>query len=138
MGQLTATTRLTQTHGGPLALSQWAIMDTGATTITLHYCNSHLDSGGNGAILGRLYYNSSPTLSGATEQGAQTIAFDCINTCIDFPFVTTGIPPGSYVVGTMGSNTPGNTNSVDLTLFDDITYCSYGTRAQSQYSRYVN
>jgi hypothetical protein len=127
MGQITATTRLTQTHGGPLALSPFALLDPTATTITLHYCDSHLDSGGNGAILGRLYYNSTATLSGATQQGAQTTAFDCIGTCIDFAFSTAGIPSGSYIVGTMGSNTPGNTNSVDLTLYDDAApFCQYG------------
>jgi len=137
MGQITATTRLTQTHGGPPALSDWGILDPAAASVTLHFANSHLDAGTNGAMVARLYYNSVATFSGATEQGAQTTPFDCIGTTIDFVFSTSGIPPGSLVVGFMGSNTPGNTNSVDLTLFDDLAYCAYGTRVQSQYGNIV-
>jgi hypothetical protein len=88
-------------------------------------------------MVARLYYNSVASFSGATQQGSQTAAFDCIGTSIDFVFSTTGIPPGSLVVGFMGSNTPGNTNSVDLTLFDDLAYCAYGTRVKSQFSGLV-
>lgn len=131
MGQITITERLTQTHGNPPALSQFALLDSLATTVTLHFANSHLDAGTNGAMVARLYYNSVASFSGATQQGSQTVPFDCIGTTIDFPFSTTGIPAGSYVVGFMGSNTAGNTNSVDLELWDDLTYCVYGAQRRA-------
>jgi hypothetical protein len=137
VGQLTATVRLSQTHGGPAAYSDWVLLDPGAASVTWHFDNQTLDAGTNGAILSRAYYNSTPTLVGATLFSGADIAFDAINAPYDWVYSTSGVPSGSYVIAFMASNTPGNTNSVDLTLFDDLAYCAYGTRVKSQFSGLV-
>jgi hypothetical protein len=130
MAQISSTHRVTATHPTP-AYGPFAQLDAGASTMTVVFANQTLDSGGNAAIFTRWFWNTTPVLGGATlfHTSATFAALSAPFT--EGPISLAGVPALAYVVASVDSNTAGNTNSVDLTYFDDAVNCAYGTRLQT-------
>jgi len=94
----------------------------------LKFENQVLLSGGNSQALGRLYYSASPSGSGPIQIGSQAGPFSAISSPQSFAFSLSGVPSTSYVAAFFGNNTSPDTNAIDVTYFDDLVYCAYGTQ----------
>jgi len=127
MGQFGATDRVTVSHPNS-DQGRWYQMPTGTGIITLSFSDEHLDSGGNAACLGYLYWSASSTGSSPHQIGSTVGPFGALPGPTSFAFSTSGVPADSYIAGGFGPNTSGNTISMDITLYDDLVYCAYGTR----------
>jgi hypothetical protein len=126
VGQLTATTRVTSNTSQSDAFSPWALLEPTATTITATWSNQTLDIGGNAALLGRLWQSSSPQGTSPSAV-AVTSTFAALTSPHSENFAASLVTPGYYISAHFVSNTPGNQNSADVTLFSDLAYCPYGT-----------
>jgi hypothetical protein len=126
VGQFSGTVRATATHPTAVFGSVGQLPAT-TTSIDVHFMNQHLDAGSNAALFARLYYSATPDMASPTQIGAQTATFDAIAGPQVFTFSASGVPAGSYIGGFVGSNTSGNTNSVDMWLTDGLSYCQFGT-----------
>jgi hypothetical protein len=129
MGQFSPLGRATSTHPN-MGHGPPGLLPAGATTITATFKNQTLDAGGNAAVFARLYYSATPDMASPTQIGVQTSTFDSLAVPHQFAFSTGGVPSGSYIAPYFGSNTSGNTNSMDMYLEDGLTYCQYGTSPQ--------
>lgn len=134
MGQITVTVRDTQAYGGPPIVMPAAVRDTAATTCTLHFANQDAAAQGFSA---RLYWTAAATFDTANEVGAQVSGNHAYLSPVDVVFGLSGVAAG-YLWGWWGMDSPGFVGTLDLTLFDDLAYCAYGTQLQSRWTRFVN
>jgi hypothetical protein len=133
VGQLSLTSRLAATWPTGV-FGPWCQLLPGTTTITERFENQTLDAGANAAVFARLYESAGPSGPAIGTIGAQTTTFSAFPGPQTFSWNVSGVTAGHYVAAFFGSNTSGNTNSLDVTLFDDLTYCTYGTRQISVYA----
>jgi hypothetical protein len=97
-----------------------AVFDPLANVLTLRFSDQVLLAGSNGAVFARLYENSIPSSSGATQVGAQTATFFAGDGAVlQFGF-DASLVSLAYVMGVFGSNTTGNTNGLYMALLDDV------------------
>lgn len=101
----------------------WSLLSPGAHVLTVRYQYQILLAGGNAAIFIRLFDAPGPSLAGAALVGGTTV-FAALGTApVDFTYDTTLITQ-PYVTASVTSNTPGNTNGVYQTVFDDVGFSS--------------
>lgn len=133
MGQLTFPQTDTQTYGQPPIVSDSAVLDAAATTLTLRFENQDIAAQ---TIVARLYFNTVNSFLSATQIGSQTAPFDATGHVADQVFSVSGVGPG-FVWGWWGCSSPTFTATVDMTLFDDLVYCGYGSRVKTGYTDWI-
>jgi len=136
MGQFGATDRVTATHPNS-EQGGWYLLSPTAATITVEFSNETLDVGGNANCLGYLYWSPNADGSGNHQIGSTVGPFGALSSTASFSFSTVGIPSGSYIAAGFGPNTGPDTISMDITLFDDLTYCGYGSKPKSGFPAFL-
>lgn len=133
MGQITVTQRDTQTFGGPPIVMPAAVRDMSAASCTLHFENQDAAAQGFSA---RLYWTATPTFDTLNEIGSQVSGNHAYLAPVDVVYSLSGVAAG-YLWGWWQMDSPGFVGTLDLTLFDDLAYCAYGTRVKTQFSGLV-
>lgn len=130
MGQFSPTLRLTSTWPNRV-LGAYELMAPGAGIITIQYANEDLAAGGtNGVFDTALYWATDASGTGQTIFPGGSMTFSAFPGPVSRSWSTAGVPAGAYIAAEVNANTSGNTISLDVTYFDDLVYCAYGTRVQ--------
>ena len=127
MGQLTATTRVTSGPSQNDAYCPWALLEPTAATITATFENQ-TTAGGNAACFFRWWQSATPSGLGTFVAPATLVIFSSLTGPYSTTIPASSFTPGYYIACSFTSNTAGNTNTQDITLYSDLAYCQYGTQ----------